>query len=280
MKKLSKKTKNSLIIISGILLLGVVAFLISGLSQSVVIVHNAKTIPEKVGTFNLNGYIGNYKTPYLGCLTTQGGEDSWSINNENDGDQTICNSITDGETLKISSSVSSYNRKLENYFLGNIILPEGKLYVSYTYSQSIECTASVESSLFLIKVGDKKIRQNIPDKTSPLCSGTKGSGSFTIEIEDETNIPIELSTKTTGYHSSGSSVGLTLNFIPTIVEEPEVIVDEEPVSEEPEDPVSEEVIEKARNWFNKNLPVIIIISLTLFAGLLVVIKKALKKKRK
>lgn len=213
MKKLTKKQKKNLTtgIIVVLLILGIYYSGFLRLQSIVQIREGDYIFPLKTGTFNFVGHPGTYETPYLGSLTS---DYNTVISDENNGRTSISNSLVDGSSLKLTSSISGEGRLIENYIKGKVTLPLGTLDVSYEYSISkdrAEASSGPIQITFLVGDVTKSFR-------IPAGSASKSdSDSFSIILDKEQEVAVSVRTFTHSFRSSSSEGSLNLNFMKTTI---------------------------------------------------------------
>ena len=187
------------------------------MSASVKIVHDAETLPLSVGTFDFAGYEGTYESTYLGSLTS--GPD-WLIATDNNGRNSLSNSITGGKTLTLNSSARSIRPEgFENYIQAKITLPAGNLRIYFDYSLTIErAEASAGPVLIKFLIGD-----TIKSFYLPAGIASKSdSGSFNYGFAREQEVIFAVRSSTHDFRDSNSEGTLKAEFTPAEIVPPEV----------------------------------------------------------
>ena len=127
------KRKNIFIILGMILVGVIIALFLFGVFGSLSLI-SVQDIPEQSRSYSFDGISGIAYAPYFGSITSASFK---SICLNNDGDISISNSITDGNSLTLKSSLSTRRAGCgTNYIKTSMSVPAGKLVASCVTSQS------------------------------------------------------------------------------------------------------------------------------------------------
>jgi len=206
------KNKKLFIILGIILVAIIIVLFLFGVFGSLSLI-NVGGRPLETKTFSFAGFEGTAEAPIFGSATNTRGND---FCNTNDADSSISNSLSSGQTLSLSSSMSSSKRACSgNGINAEITLPVGTITgtcsVSANEGYNDISRASCSVNGFNLKTHwhyECPGKGNI-DWKNENCNSPK-TESFEIVLDKETKVNIGLLVSV-GY-SGSSSASISLNF--------------------------------------------------------------------
>lgn len=185
--------------------------------------------PPQEKPFMFDGISGTAKSTYFGQISNTGGIPFQTVKEGfcgNDGDVQLSNSLNDGNTLTLSSSISSNTKTCgtNGIIIESVTFPKGRLSGNCGLSADESSDGSSTASCSVWTVGFsttyhhdcKKGQSNVNQAFwNTNCKGSENK-NFAIDFDKETTIKIILTTQS-GYTGSASA-SLTLNFEPATTE--------------------------------------------------------------
>jgi hypothetical protein len=179
---------------------------------------NVAILPLQTGAFTFAGLQGTYETPYLGSIACTGAAGGYYCYNRDGGNalngDSFSNSLIDGQTLILSSSVSSQNDLFSNYIKTKVTLPKGNLTINYNYD--IYSYYACPGTQIIFKAGDSERSFGV------ICASSKGhsrigSDTFTIVLDKEQEVEFSVTSMMVNNPKQSSSGTMSVTFVKEII---------------------------------------------------------------
>ena len=262
-------------------LIGLIGLMIYfGTNQSILTIRtyeNPNLLPLQTGTFELSGFQGTYESVQIGCFSSSGSAGGYYINDNSDGNLAFCNSITDGQTLTLSSSnsISGSATGGTNYIQAKITLPKGNVSVSYDYSAS-SYYGDVGGVVFTINNEVKRYKTPFY-RVAERGGSISGSDTYKLELEEETEIIFRIDTITE--QKNENVVGNMVIEFDEEIEEIIIVPENETTNEETEIQENTEQETNSEEKINERLIYIISFSaIAIFLMLIIFLIVKLRRK--
>lgn len=194
---------------------GLIYFGIAGTGSIVEIKENGVILPLVKGTFDFAGVEGTYETPYIGCINS----DFAIINNDGDGDLTLCNEIHSGfDQLKLYSKNQQTGANAyggENYIEAKIRLPAGKVTVNYAYD--ITDYYGAQAKVVLTMGNEVQTFATKRFSTTERGGSISGIETYTFNLDNEKDLTFRIETSAPDKRTSAEGT-LIIEFTPNQVQ--------------------------------------------------------------